>query len=113
MEQKLKQSKYKTLVKFKNGMEIKSDPMCWVLYIPSPRTYWFYSTLDQLFSDLLNLKIKELASRDSRKTIHSLGEAILKATQEIKKIMEGLTTVKFPAQSRSETQERWEISKNE
>lgn len=105
MENRLKQSKYKTLVKFKDGIEIKADPLCWVLYIPSPRTYWFYSTLDQLFSDFLNLKIKELASKDSRKTVESLGQAIQKAHSEVKEIISSLTVVKIPDQRRLDLQE--------
>lgn len=100
MENKLKHSKYRTLVKFKNGIEIKADSMSYILYIPSPRNYSYYPTLDSLFSELLTLRIKELASRDSRKTISSLSDAISQAQKEIESTLAELTTIKIPEQSR-------------
>lgn len=98
-------SKYKTIVKFENGIEIKADQMNWVLYIPSPRTYWYYPTLDGVFTDLLNLRIKEISAKDSRKTIQCLTEAIIQAKTEIRVIIDTLTTVKIPEQSRLDMQE--------
>ncbi len=105
MEKKLKTSKYKTIVRFENGIEIKVDQMSYILYIPSPRTYWYYSTLDALFSELLTLRIKELATKDSRQTLQSLADAISQAKTEIESILTQLTTPKTPEQSRLELQE--------
>lgn len=102
---KLSKSKYKILVKFENGSEIKADPMCWVLYIPSPRTYWYYSDLSQVFSEILNLRIKELAGLDSRHNLESLAQAIHQATKEINHIISTLTTIKISEQSRLDLQE--------
>lgn len=113
MENKLKQSKYKTIVRFENGMEIKADLMNWVLYIPSPRTYWYYPTLDCVFTELLNLRIKELASGDARNNLESLSRAITQANEEIKKTIETVTTIKLPEQSRSVLQERQGNPKND
>lgn len=100
-----KQSKYKILVKFTNGIEIRADLMSWILYIPSPRTYQYYSTLDSVFTELLDLRIKELAAKDPRKNLESLSEAINKAITEIRQITTSLTTIKIPEQSRLELQE--------
>jgi len=113
MENKLKPSKYKTIVRFDNGIEIKADLMNWVLYIPSPRTYWYYSTLDCVFTELLNLRIKELASNDSQKTLDSLANSINQAKNEIREILSDLTSVQIPEQSRSDLQERQENPKND
>lgn len=98
-------SKYKTIVKFKNGIEIKADQNNWVLYNPSPRNYSYYPSLDSLFSDLLTLRIKEISAKDSRKTIQSLAEAIIQAKTEIKVVIDTLITVKIPEQSRLDMQE--------
>lgn len=100
MEKTLKQSKYKTIVKFENGIEIKADQMSYILYIPSPRTYWYYPTLDSLFSELLTLRIKELATKDSRQTLQSLADAIFQAKTEIESVLVQLTTPKISEQSR-------------
>lgn len=100
MEKTLKQSKYKTIVKFESGIEIKADQMSYILYIPSPRTYWYYPTLDSLFSELLTLRIKELATRDSRQTLQSLADAISQAKTEIESVLNQLTTPKISEQSR-------------
>lgn len=105
MEKTSRHNKLNTIVRFEDGTEIRSDTLNWVLYIPSPRSYWYYSTLDQVFTDLLNLKIKELASQDSRKNIQSLGEAIIKACEEVQRIMTTLMDIKISAQSRLEMQE--------
>lgn len=105
MENKLKPSKYRTIVKFENGIEIKADQMSYILYIPSPRTYWYYSTLDSLFSELLTLRIKELATRDSRQTLQSLADAISRATTEIESVLTQLITPKISEQSRLNMQE--------
>ncbi len=105
MEKKSKQSKYKTLVKFENGIEIKADSMNWVLFSPSPRSYLYFSTLEDLLTEVLNLKVKELAIRNSEKTIESLAGSIYQAKTEIKRIIGDLTRVKIPVQSRSELQE--------
>ncbi|MBU1031958.1 hypothetical protein KKE03_03495 [Patescibacteria group bacterium] len=113
MEKKLKQSKYKTLVKFNNGIEIKADSMNWVLYTPSPRSYLYFSTLEDLLTEFLNLRIKELAIKNPAKTFESLAQSIQQAKTEIKQIIGGLTQVKIPAQSCSALQERQENPKND
>ncbi len=100
-----KKSKYKTIVKFENGTEIKADLMSYVLFMP-PRTYWYYTSLDSVFSDLLTLRIKELASSDSRHTLQSLADSINKAKAEIELVMGQLTSPRSSAQSRSEAQEK-------
>src|SRR3989344_2588005 len=105
MEKILRPSKFKTLAKFENGMEIKADPMNWVLYIPSPRSYWYYSNLESLFSELLTLRIKELASQDSKQTLQSFADAIYQAKTEMESVLSQLTTAKIPEQSRLDTQE--------
>ncbi|OGE25742.1 hypothetical protein A2780_02535 [Candidatus Daviesbacteria bacterium RIFCSPHIGHO2_01_FULL_41_45] len=105
MDKTLKQSKYKTLVRFENGMEIKADPMNWVLYIPSPRSYSYYPTLDCVFIEILDLRIKELATKDSRRTLQSLADAISQAKTEIESVLTQLTTPKIAEQGRLGVQE--------
>lgn len=99
-------SKYKTLVKFESGMEIKADLMNWMLYIPSPRTYWYYPTLDCVFTEILNLRIKELAGKDARHNLESLSQAIFQAKAETEETIRAVTTAKLPVQSRLDLQER-------
>lgn len=106
MENRLKHSKYKTLVKFENKIEIKADSMNWVLYTPSPRSYLYFSTLEDLLTELLNLRIKNLAIKNPAKTIESLAQSIQQAKVEIKQIIGDLTKVKISAQSCLGLQER-------
>lgn len=113
MEKTLKQSKYKTIVKFDNKIEIKADSMNWVLYTPSPRSYLYFSTLEDLLSELLNLRIKELAIKNYAKTIESLALSIQQAKTEIEQIIGNLTKVKIPAQSRLDLQEKQVNLKND
>lgn len=104
---------YKTIVKFEDGIEIKADILNWCLYIPSPRTYWYYSSLDQLLTDLLNLKIKELASNNSQMDIQDLGQAIIQATVWIKKIISPLSTIKTSVQTSLDLQGIPEYTKDD
>ncbi len=93
---------FKTLLKFPNGVEIKADQMCWAIFTPSPRNYFYYSTLGDALTDLLNLRIKELASGDERKTVKALAQSIDQAHQEMKEIINVLTSVKIPEYDRLE-----------
>lgn len=76
-------SKDKILIKFSNGVEIRSDSMNWILYSKSPRSYFYFATLEDLVEQLLDMKIKELASEDSKKTLQSLLSSVNSARQEI------------------------------
>lgn len=107
-----KKSSTKTVLKLENGIELRVDQMSWMIYTPSPRGYLYFSTLDGVMSELLNLRIKELAGNDKRKTVESLAEAITKAHQEIKQIINTLTTLKTSDQSRLEAFELVEKSKD-
>lgn len=99
------ENKLKTILKLENGIEIKADQLNWTLYIPSPRTYWYYSSLSDLFTDLLNLKIKEIVGKSPQKTLPNLIKAIEKANKEIREIIDSVTTIKIPVQSCLDLQE--------
>lgn len=113
MEKKLEQSKYKTLVRFDNRIEIKADSMNWILYSASPRSYQYFSTLEDLLTELLNFRIKELAIKSSSKTIESLAYSIRQAKEEIRQIISELTTIKTPVQDCSGLQEGVISTKND
>jgi hypothetical protein len=84
---------YKTILKLKDGVEIKANLNNWLLAIP-PRNKWYFSSLDNLFEEILDYKIKFYASRSEKKTIEELASAIQKARAEVWEIVERLTTIK-------------------
>lgn len=96
MEMKMlpKGERYRTIVKLKDGLEIKVNALNWVLYIP-PKTHWFYSTLQSLANDLLDYQIKKFAIEDQKKTIVALGENIEKAKKYVWSQIKPLTIIKI------------------
>ena len=89
----LQGEKFESVLKLPDGIEIKANFNNWVLLIP-PRNYSYFSTLDSLFDDLLDYKIKLYSIQNEKKDILSLREAIQKAREEVLKIMQSLTTIK-------------------
>ncbi len=88
----IKGEKLELIAKLTGGVEIKANLNNWVLFI-APRNYSYYATLDPLFIDLLNYKIKQYAFNNKKKDIESLAEVIGKARKEIVGIMKLLTTI--------------------
>ena len=93
-----KGQQYKTIVDL-GDVQIKADLRSWVLFIP-PRTLWYYTSLECLFEDLLDLKIKSFANKSQKKDIESFGKAIAEANNYIAAIIKGLTSIKSPASER-------------
>ena len=84
----------RTLVRFENGVEIRADNLCCMVFNPTGKQkFSYFPSLDGCFSELLDMKIKELASSDSRKTMKSLGDAIAAANQWIKEAITKTTKV--------------------
>ncbi|MBI4100800.1 hypothetical protein HY439_03640 [Candidatus Microgenomates bacterium] len=84
---------YKSVLKLKDGAEIKANLNNWLLVIP-PRNRWYFPSLDVLFQELLDYKIKFYASQSEKKTLEELVLAIQKARAEVWEIVNKLTTVK-------------------
>lgn len=89
----LQGEQYQPVLKLPEGIEIRANVNNWLLITP-PRNYWFYPTLDFLFADLLNYKIKVFAIQGVKKDIASLKESIRKAREEVLTIMRPLITLK-------------------
>lgn len=96
---------YKLILKLENGIQIKADLNNWILFAP-PRSYWYHSSLHELFENLLDIEIKFYAFQDQRKTIEGLRDSIQKAEEEISQIIKDLTALKTSARKRLMNHER-------
>ncbi len=78
----------KTLAIVEN-YEIRSNTVGgYVLYNQTSRHSYYFSELDQIFRELLDLKIAELAGKDQRRNLESLGESIELAKEWIKNVVQ-------------------------
>lgn len=84
---------FQTILELPDGIKIQTNVHNWILFIP-PRNYSYFSTLDSLFVDLLNYKIKLYAVQSKKKNLASLKDSIEKARKEVLDIVESLTTIK-------------------
>lgn len=81
-------------LKLDEGIEIKTDPLNWVLYIPS-HTYWYYPSLSSLLTGLLDLKIKQAVIEDLLQLEQSINLAIENAVGKIERLISSLLDQKI------------------
>lgn len=67
--------------------EIYVDEFNYALHDNGKPKYW-YPELSLVISDLMNMKIKELALSKSEKSFHSLGEALIEARNWVEQVVE-------------------------
>ena len=91
---KLQGEAFQDILKLDDGIEIKVNLLNWILLIP-PRHYSYYATLEDLLQELFDYKVKISAINNLKKDLSSLKQSIEQAREEIKGIMESITTVKY------------------
>lgn len=90
---KLVGEKHQVILKLNDGIEIRVNPLNWILFIPPRETYYF-SGLDILLVDLFDQKLKINSLNIDMKDFKDLSEVIYKTRVEILEIMKDLTSFK-------------------
>ncbi len=81
-------SKQQLVCRIDNGLEIWADANQYILRRDkNPNKDSYYSDLEMVIQDIFELKAKEYAMSAKNKDLESLGEAIRKAEEYIKKVI--------------------------
>lgn len=82
--------KFHLVLKLKHNIRIFTDKLNWVLEVDSPNNRFYYSTLDELCDDLLEIRLTKKLSKNEQKDIAQLTKTIRDVRESVRDDIERL-----------------------
>ena len=93
--------KFHLVLKLRHNIKIFADKLNWVLEVDSPNNRFYYSTLDELCDDLLEIRITKKLSKNQQKdiaqlsiTIGDIRESVRDDLERLEKLMTNADTLR-------------------